>query len=119
MSEELNAQVAEKIMGWTGITPRAELSGGASLWGNAPTPGGGTIWTRIPAYGYDLNLAAQAEARVIEMGLGDLYAQTLEANIRADLYAADGYWAGWRTALLTASAEARCRAMLAVIGGAQ
>lgn len=122
MNRELDAQVAERIMGY-----RWELSwnGGCRVLMPAdeiqmPAPDTlklCTDWKRyVPTYSTDLNACAQAEARVIGMGLGDLYAQTLEASIRADLYAADGYWAGWRAALLTASAEARCRAMLQVVG---
>lgn len=114
MSRELDAQVAERVMGWL------RLPDGEPGWIDAHAPAFNSIRPAPPAYSTDLNACAQAEARVIEMGLGARYAKALEDALSLDLL--DG-GLGWQitdyestTALLTASAEARCRAMLQVVG---
>jgi len=74
-----------------------------------------------PAYTASLDLCAEAEARIISMGLGEKYAEALEGedwvtwDKNSDYENETDYAALARIA--TASAEARCRAMLATLEG--
>lgn len=93
----------------------------------------GHFWTRIttdgeyhhshyaPDYSGDLNFCAQAEQRIITLGLGAAYAEELQGGL--DLWLLGGSAGSEHVdfeevaQIITASAEARCKAMLSVIGG--
>lgn len=121
MSRELDAQVAERIMdyrwesSWNGgcrvLMPADEIQ--------MPAPDGlklCTDWKRyVPTYSTDLNACAQAEAH-----LRSTHPELWRAYINA-LAAETGFYPGMPTLasmerFATASAEARCRAMLQVVG---
>lgn len=106
--EHLNAEIASRVMGWTGVRPaRTGAHGYKSPWGHAPYLGQ-TVWMPVPRYSGDLNECAKVEARIVEMGLGSHYLNTLReiAPSAAELDIPRDLW------IATASAEARCRTIL-------
>lgn len=117
MNRELDAQLDARLMGACGdagheweTTPVVELGGytfGGDVFCGKCGRERGLYMT--PAYSTDLNACAQAEARVIGIGLGARYADALR-DVVGPLIPAHGL------SLITASAEARCRAMLQVVG---
>ena len=66
-----------------------------------------TVLDELPQYSTDRNACAEAEARMIELGHGENYANALHADLCRGHHTQAGC-----LPFLTASAETRCRAML-------
>lgn len=105
MSRELDAQIAERVMGHA-VT--LDGLGARSFVVKSHRDEAGVL-DLLPAYSTDLNACATAEARIISMGLDWSYENKMRALMPDDMTPALWY--------LTASAEARCRAMLATLEG--
>lgn len=120
MSRELDAQIAEKVMGWKWLyhpaIHRRALRGDWQHWRLEVFESGVDVLTEpddledVPHYSTNLNLCALAEARVIEMGLFDAYDEALSV-VMGEMNESI-----WHPVLLKmASAETRCRALLAAL----
>ena len=70
------------------------------------------MWNpKTPTYSTDLNACHIAEQKIIEMGLGEKYAEALHAALYQVCRREEQWW----LKLATASAEARCKTMLSVL----
>lgn len=120
MSRELDAQIAERVMGESTVERTDTFGAYKFLLKPHPHESDTQLLHEIPAYSTDLNACATAEARIISMGLGEKYAWELEkstcAQRKAD-FAKGLATSGLHITLITTSAEARCRAMLATLEG--
>lgn len=120
MSRELDAQIAEQIMGavwlyWPIRESRA-LRYDAKRWTLKPYKPGDLLTAPdelddVHPYSTNLNYTRLAEQRMIELGKGEDYARALSDAL--NMSARQSY----TLSLLTAPAEARCKAMLSVLKG--
>lgn len=123
MNRELDAQIAERIMGavwlyWPARESRILLYD-APKWNLEPYKDGDLLnradeLDDVHPYSTNLNYTRLAEQKVIELGHGEAYVLAMHDML-------DGKprpYSIWLT-LLTASPEARCRAMLAALAQAE
>lgn len=100
---ELDALVAERVMGWT-RRARGHSMLMVDVWdGPVDGPVGIAAW-RIPAYSTDIAAARLVEDEIERRGLSSEYTGALAVRIRGDLWD-----------LLRATPEQRCRAALVVV----
>lgn len=109
---ELDCEVAERIMGWSGPvqwcgegTPDDPL--GPYMWEPDTVPVSRTENLIVPSFSTDLNACFEAQAKCIER-LGQVYADELLLHVGGDGGSAEDAF----EPLITASAKQRCVAML-------
>lgn len=101
---ELDALVAEQIMGWKDVHRQTKTEG--VYWGKKPDKAGRLRSGRVPDYSTESSLASDVESRVKELGLLEEYTKELSNIVRAK-----GLPASW------ASPAQRCRAALKAVKG--
>lgn len=120
---ELDAAVAGEVMGgaWLYWPERHQrkLVFDALSWNRQEYKSGDVLaeldnLEDVPRYSTSLNACAQAEARVVEMGLGEVYANELMTRVAPDWTGGHDLTTRHLLALATASTGARCQAMLTV-----
>jgi hypothetical protein len=102
LGAELDALVAERVMGWKDVHPQAKQAG--VYWGKKPDKAGRLRSARVPDYSTELSLAYEVEDRMKELGLFERYTKEL-----SDITRAKGLPPPW------ASPDQRCRAALKTV----
>ena len=102
LGSELDAQIAERIMGWKDVRPQSKA--GTVYWGKKQDRAGRWRAARVPDYSTEPSLASEVEDRIKALGLFDRYTGEL-----TKLAHAKGLPADW------ASPEQRCRAALKTV----
>src|ERR1051325_1221446 len=102
VGSELDAQVAERIMGWKEV--HAQDKARIVYWGKKQDRAGRWRNARVPDYSTEPSLASEVEDRIKELGLFERYTREL-----ARIAQARGLPAGW------ASPAQRCRAALKTV----
>ena len=99
VGSELDAQIAERIMGWKEVHPQDKAR--VVYWGKKQDKAGRWRSARVPDYCTEPSLIADVEDRLKELGLFERYSQELNRIAQSK-----GLPAGW------ASPDQRCRAAL-------
>lgn len=98
----LDAQIAERIMGWKEVHPQDNAR--VVYWGKKQDKAGRWRSARVPDYCTEPSLASEVEDRIKELGLFHRYTNELEKIAQSK-----GLPSGW------ASPEQRCRAALKTV----
>ena len=111
MSWELDEQIAFKVMGWV-LRDHNYWTGPGTEDAIDLLSADAVLWSRKWRPSEDRNACALAEARIVEMGLGNDYVEELReiGIVEFPLFARSRYL--W---MITAPPEVRCRAMLAAL----
>ena len=102
VGSELDAQIAERIMGWKEVHPQDKAR--VVFWGKKQDKAGRWRSARVPDYSTEPGLASEVEERIRELGLFERYTKEL-----ARIAQAQGLPAGW------AAPAQRCRAALKAV----
>jgi hypothetical protein len=102
VSSELDALVAERVMGWKDVRPQNKAK--IVYWGKKQDKAGRLRLARVPDYSTEPLLAYQIEDRMKELGLSEQYSKELSNIVRSK-----GLPVDW------ASPEQRCRAALKAV----
>ena len=97
---ELDAQVAERVMGWKDVRSKSKND----YWGKKQDRAGRWRSARVPDYSSEPGLAYDVEERIKELGLFERYTKELSKIVRTK-----GIPADW------ASPDQRCRAALKTV----
>jgi hypothetical protein len=97
---ELDAQVAERVMGWKDVRSKSKND----HWGKKQDRAGRWRSARVPDYSSEPGLAYDVEERIKELGLFERYTKELSEIVRTK-----GIPADW------ASPDQRCRAALKTV----
>jgi hypothetical protein len=112
MSEnrELDAQVAEQVMGWRNTSNAYVING---LGGDDPAQPNRGI-QRVPRYSASIEAAMQVENRIAELGLQTRYVLELAKIVDPRSNRNDAVMSLW-WALVHATSEQRCRSAYAAV----
>src|ERR1043166_4543964 len=102
VGSELDAQIAERIMGWKEVHPQDKAR--VVFWGKKQDKAGRWRSARVPDYSTEPGLASEVEERIKELGLFERYTKELSNIVRTK-----GIPADW------ASPDQRCRAALKTV----
>lgn len=118
-SRDLDARVAERVMGWcqetSHITPKATVTSWRAPAGTLPIPYLLNFFGDIPLLSADPAAARLVEDEIERRGLWRAYTEALLLAVIDLPPGVDTIFEGW--ALIRATPEQRCRAALAAVEG--